>query len=164
MRTIFQIIVVFLLLIIFSISCNRPDQVEYSGELIEIDFKNVENIQSGLWIKFDEWKFTHVESIDEGNLVDFPLPTDYIIFDRPENRDRPLGTPVNPTHIGLHIGRHLRDINLNKLEEGVPKYNIPNPGLLSAIGVLRIAKTDSSAFTITVPADYPIPIRVINEE
>lgn len=153
---------IFLFCLVLVIGCNS-DVRHYEGKVIELDFNNVENIKAGTWMKIDDWKFTHVRSMEEGVNTDLSLPTDYVVIDSSETQQRAFGSPLNPKNIGLHIGRNLRDINSNRLPEDAPKYTIPNPGLLAVIGVLRVAKTDSSSFTVITPEDYPIHIRVLEE-
>lgn len=145
---------------ILFLSCSSKEK-QYEGRVFELNFNNVDNIQSGTWIKIDDWKLTHVRSMKRGVNEDFTLPTNYVVVDSSETEQRAFGSSINPKNIGLHIGRNLKNINLNRLPEDAPKYTIPNPGLLAAVGVLRLAKTDSSSFKITVPKYYPIRIRVL---
>ncbi|MEX0660907.1 MAG: hypothetical protein WEA58_06555 [Balneolaceae bacterium] len=153
----------FICLFILFVSCSNYNEKQYEGKLFEFDFNSVENIQSGTWIKIDDWKLTHVRTMEEGVNTDLSLPTNYVVIDSSETQQRAYGSPLNPKNIGLHLGRNLRDINSNRLPKDAPRYSIPNPGLLAAAGILRLTKTDSSSFTITVPEDYPIDIRVLEE-
>ncbi len=146
--------------LILMTACQKNDTKQYRGKVLEIDFNNVEKIKPGTWIKIDEWKFTHVRSMQEGAGTDLALPSDYIVIDSMETQSRAYGTSMNPMSVGVHIVGNLQQINTNRLAADAPRYTVPTPGLLAAASILKIAKTDSSYLTITVPKDYPISIRV----
>lgn len=155
-----SILLAFCCLLILITACKSSETKEYRGRVLEIDFNNVEKIEPGNWIKIDKWKFTHVRSMQDGAETDLALPSDYIVIDTMETRGRAYGTSMNPMSIGVHIVGNLQQINTTRLTADEPRYTVPNPGLLAAASILKIAKTDSSYITITVPKDYPIPIRV----
>ena len=155
-----SILVAFCCTLILLTACENNDTKQYHGRVIEIDFNKAENIKPGSWIKIDEWKFTHVRSMQEGGNTDLALPSDYIVIDSLETQSRAYGTSMNPMSVGVHIVGNLQQINTTRLAADAPRYTVPTPGLLAAASILKIAKTDSSYITVTVPNDYPIPVRV----
>lgn len=150
-----------LVFLVILINCTSPDTVTYKGKIIQFDFNDVEFIDADSWVKFDDYKFEHVAFIEEGKTMEFPLPTHYMIIDT-TNPDRDFGAPLDVKNVGLHIGRNLKKVN-RIANNPTSQFTITEPQSLAAIGILKIMKTDSSTFTVTVPKDYTIDIKVLKK-
>ena len=152
-------LIVALLSTLFFIACTE-DTKKVEGNIIEMDFSNIEDISQGSWVKIDQWKFTHVRSIKEGVKTSLALPSTYILVDSLETGKK-VGTPIASRAIGLHLASNLVKINNEKLPIDSPKYEVINPGLISVAGILKFKKTDSSKITVESPQDYPVSIKVV---
>jgi hypothetical protein len=150
-----------LILSLLIISCSEPNEKQFTGRLIELDFNNVEEIPPNSWIKFDDYTFEHVELMEDGDKIEYALPMHYVVIDT-LNEKRDFVAPLSVKNIGLHIGRNLRKVNQLPDRTGA-NYIIDQPQTLAAIGTLKVMKTDSSRFSITVPKNYTIGIKVLKK-
>jgi len=155
MKKLFSLSIVLTIAFLIT-NCSKPTK-KFNGKVIQIDYSNVEAIKDSSWIKVDGWKFMHFRSVKIGKQNEYSLPASYAILN--DEDERPVGTDINSYGMGLYIARNLNDINKTKLKDNSPKFRIINPRLISVKGIIKIAKTDSSSFSIEVPTNYPAKIK-----
>ncbi len=148
----------FVTLLIMISGCKQSTNT-YSGRIIQIDYSNIETIRDSSWIKVDNWKFTHFQSLKAGQQNKYSLPTTKTVFDSTDQKV--FSTDINSNSIGMYIARNLDEINRSHLKNQKDKFRIINPPLISLRGILKLAKADSSELTVEVPKGYPAKIDIL---
>lgn len=161
------IFLVFLLIISLP-GCGGEAVKEVTGTVIELNYApTTGEIVGGQWIEIDGYKFTHYETAEEFNKGVNPLPASrFYTIEEAQNtgEEIQLMEPFTPNNIAFFINDYLNQFNQSNPEnrdEGFEILNI-SPQLLLVSGRLRIARVDTSQFTVRSPKDYPVDFYVLD--
>lgn len=135
-----------------------PRQVQ--GRLIEIDYSSADTIRSGAWIEIDEYRFTHVQDLEDKASVEYPLPTTYVVVD--SLGERGFGDEVDSRVVALRLAQNFGKINEKRSRvEGKPVYDSGPSALYRLQGKIRLSKADSSTIQVRTTSDYPAQIQAL---
>jgi hypothetical protein len=156
-------IIFFVFILSFSLtSCGGESVKEATGTVIELNYApTIGEITGGQWIEIDGYRFTHYETHEEYHQGEYSLPaTRFYIIEEAQNtgEEIKLMEPFSPINIAIRINEYLHilnDSNPENRDEGFELLNI-SPQLLLVSGKLRIARKDTTEFTVRSPADYPV--------
>jgi len=151
----FRFIPLLLIATLLTIGCTERTVI-YTGKEIELDFSGIRSFEPGQWIKVGETKITHSDDYEEQKKR-FVLPASKSVYYK---QGRAVYEPNNPFYIGLVLGRNV-DQYIPKSDDEEIIIKEEKRFLMHIYGILILTEKNGNEFSIEVPADYPLKIKVL---
>lgn len=157
--------ITFIFLSLLFCACNSsPEEISYSGKLIELNYHNVEGIQNEHWVEIEGVKFTHYEDLNLARQNVYSLPASIFLMKHEESGEE-FRSPGGDVSIAIQFGNYINKISKGDEEDFEFRFKsdvaVANQVLLLTQGRLQIKSNDGSDLTVNVPHDYPVPISVL---
>ncbi|MDY6994066.1 MAG: hypothetical protein SVR94_15880 [Pseudomonadota bacterium] len=155
----------FLLLgIVFSVllllaGCSAENT--YQGRVIEVDFRNSEDVKDEAWIEVDGIRYTHYENFVKSKQDEYSLPASkqvYYIVKKDNSRERRF-SPVSDFAIAIRLGNYI-DLSHTKRDTTLARVKIGQRYLMMTYGKLILQRPDSTRFTVMTSPNYSAEITV----
>lgn len=133
----------------------------YRGTLIELDFRNIEEIDDHAWIEIDGVRYTHYQNFEEAYKDEFSIPasrTKYYISKDGITKTQKYA-PNSDFSIAIALGNFV-DLVHSKRDSTLARVKLDQRFLMHTFGILLIQRPDSTEFTIRTSKDYPVKITV----
>lgn len=149
----------FVPLVFLSAACTSENT--YEGRVIEINFRNIEEIKDEAWIEVDGVRYTHYQNFLKSKQDAYSLPASkevYYIVKKDNSREQRY-KPVNDFSIAIRLGNSI-DLAHTKRDTTLARVKIKERYRMLAFGTLILQRPDSTAFTVKTSPDYPAKISV----
>lgn len=144
---------------LFLSSCSTENT--YTGRVIEVDFRNIEEVQDEAWIEVDGIRYTHYENFMKSKQDEYSLPASkevYYIVKKDNSRERRF-KPVSDFAIAIRLGNYV-DLAHTKVDTTLARVKIDQRYLMLTFGRLILQRPDSTQFTVKTSPGYPAKITV----
>lgn len=148
----------------FCVSANScSDSSSYTGRVIELDFRNIEEIKDQAWIEVDGIRYTHYqnfqESYKDGNSLPASKTLYYIV--KSDSIRVPRYNPNSDFSLAISLGNFI-DLTHSEKDSTLARVKLNQRFLMYTFGTLILQRPDSSKFTIRTSPDYPVKIDVLH--
>jgi len=144
---------IFLFIVVFLWSnCKRNYKI-VRGKVIEIDYRNVQNLKDSSWIKIDNYKFIHFRTLKNAHQNKYPLFTTTMV--KQASSKHPFF--VSSRTSARFLAKYLQEIK----DKSGNRYHLIDSYLVSTKGIIKFTKMDSSLINVIVPEYYPATIKRI---
>lgn len=148
--------------IIAIIGSSCGNDVDYEGRVIQIDYRNIDDINDNAWVEVDGIKYTHYEDFQKAYQDEFSVPASketYIIVNSESERVKRY-SPVSDFTIAISLGNFI-DFVHSKRDTTLARVKINQRYLMHTFGRLIIQRPDSTIFKIKTSNNYPADITVV---
>ncbi|NGP77015.1 hypothetical protein G3570_10250 [Balneolaceae bacterium YR4-1] len=146
-------------LVLLAAACTSEHT--YTGRVIEIDFRNIDEIKDEAWIEVDGVRYTHYQNFMKSKQDAYSLPASkevYYIVKKDSSREQRY-KPVNDFSIAIRLGNSI-DLAHTRKDTTLARVKINERYRMLAFGTLILQRPDSTAFTVKTSSEYPAKITV----
>lgn len=150
--------IILTLLILFS-GCSSENI--YTGRVIEMDFRNIEEIKDQAWVEVNGIRYTHFQHFRKSYQDAYSLPASkevYYVVKEDSSRT-PKYAPVSDFNIAIRLGNAI-DLAHTKVDTTLARVKIDQRFLMFTFGRLILQRPDSTEFTVRTSEGYPARITV----
>lgn len=147
-----------LLATFFAASCSSDSH--YEGRVIEVDYRDIEDIGDQAWIEVDGIRYTHYENFEKAYQDEYSLPASkevYYVVRGDEKKKR--FSPNSDFTIAIALGNFIDYVHSHR-DTTLARVKLNQRYLMHTFGRLILQRPDSNAFVVRTSSGYPADITV----